>query len=63
MRIETDKNIGYVQLVPIGEDKLEIGYHVAKPFTRNGYATTYQKHIGIGSRKNWIFYYLKSFSS
>lgn len=36
---ETDKNIGYVQLVPIGEGKWEIGYHVAKPFTRNGYAT------------------------
>ena len=27
---EDDKNIGYVQLVPIGEGKWEIGYHVAK---------------------------------
>ena len=34
-----EKNIGYVQLVPIGEGKWEIGYHVAKPYTRKGYAT------------------------
>ena len=34
-----NKNIGYVQLVPIGEDKWEIGYHVAKPYTCKGYAT------------------------
>ena len=32
-------NIGYVQLVPIGEGKWEIGYHVAKPYTCRGYAT------------------------
>ncbi len=31
-------NIGYVQLVPI-EDGWEIGYHIAKKFTGNGYAT------------------------
>ena len=36
---ETDTNIGYVQLVPIGEGKWEIGYHIAKPYTGNGYAT------------------------
>ncbi len=36
---EGDKNIGYVQLVPIGEGKWEIGYHVAKPYTCMGYAT------------------------
>ena len=36
---EGDKNIGYVQLVPIGEGKWEIGYHVAKAYTGNGYAT------------------------
>ena len=36
---DTDKNIGYVQLVPIGEGKWEIGYHVAKAFTNKGYAT------------------------
>ena len=34
-----DKNIGYVQLVPIGDSKWEIGYHVAKPYTCKGYAT------------------------
>ena len=34
-----DKNIGYVQLVPIGEGKWEIGYHVAKEYTCKGYAT------------------------
>lgn len=33
------KNIGYVQLVPIGDGKWEIGYHVAKAFTGKGYAT------------------------
>ncbi len=36
---DEDKNIGYVQLVPIGEGKWEIGYHVAKAFTGKGYAT------------------------
>ena len=34
-----NKNIGYVQLVPIGEGKWEIGYHIAKQYTGNGYAT------------------------
>ena len=33
------KNIGYVQLVPIGDGKWEIGFHVAKEFTGKGYAT------------------------
>ena len=32
------RHIGHVQAVPIPEG-WEIGYHVAKPFTRNGYAT------------------------
>jgi len=32
------QNIGYVQAVPIFEG-WEIGYHVARPFTGNGYAT------------------------
>lgn len=36
---DENKNIGYVQLVPIGEGKWEIGYHVAKAYTRKGYAT------------------------
>lgn len=31
-------NMGYVQLVPIN-DGYEVGYHIAKKYTRNGYAT------------------------
>ena len=31
-------NIGYVQLIPI-TDGFEVGYHIAKPYTCNGYAT------------------------
>lgn len=34
-----DTNIGYVQVVPISEGVWEIGYHVAKKYTGNGYAT------------------------
>ena len=33
------ENIGYVQLVPIGGGKWEIGYHIAERYTGNGYAT------------------------
>lgn len=33
-----DNNIGYVQLVPI-EEGWEIGYHIAKKYAGNGYAT------------------------
>lgn len=33
------ENIGYVQLVPLGDGKWEIGYHIAKRYTGNGYAT------------------------
>ena len=33
------KNIGYVQLVPIGGGTWEIGYHIAKRYTGSGYAT------------------------
>ena len=36
---ETDDNIGYVQLCPIDDDKWEVGYHIAKKHTGNGYAT------------------------
>ena len=36
---DTGKNIGYVQLVPIGDEKWEIGYHIAKAYTGQGYAT------------------------
>ena len=33
-----NENIGYVQLAPI-EDGWEIGYHIAKQYTGNGYAS------------------------
>ena len=33
------KNIGYVQMAPIGNGIWEIGYHIAKQYTGNGYAT------------------------
>ncbi len=33
------KNIGYVQLCQIDDGAWEIGYHIAKQFTGNGYAT------------------------
>ena len=36
---ETKDNIGYVQLCPIGNGNWEIGYHIAKKYTGNGYAT------------------------
>ncbi|MBR3032430.1 MAG: GNAT family N-acetyltransferase [Clostridiales bacterium] len=36
---DEEKNIGYVQFVPIDGGKWEIGYHVAKAYTGNGYAT------------------------
>ena len=39
IRKEDNKNIGYVQLVPVEDGKWEIGYHVAKVYTGNGYAT------------------------
>lgn len=32
-------NIGYVQAVPMDDDKWEVGYHIAKDFAGNGYAT------------------------
>ena len=32
-------NIGYVQMVPIGSRRWEIGYHIAQQYTGNGYAT------------------------
>ena len=34
-----NRNIGYVQLVPTGNGHWEIGYHIAKKHTGNGYAT------------------------
>ena len=36
---ESRENIGYVQLCPIGSGEWEIGYHIAKKYTGNGYAT------------------------
>ena len=33
------ENIGYVQLVPLGDGSWEIGYHIAKKYTGKGYAT------------------------
>ena len=33
------ENIGYVQLAPLGNGSWEIGYHIAKKHTGNGYAT------------------------
>ncbi len=38
MLIKGGANIGYVQLVPI-EEGFEVGYHVAKNYTGQGYAT------------------------
>lgn len=35
----TKDNIGYVQLCPIDNGKWEIGYHISKKYTGNGYAT------------------------
>ena len=36
---DDNKNIGYVQLVPMDDGNWEIGYHVAKAYTCKGYAT------------------------
>lgn len=36
---ETNKNVGYVQLVPLEDGMWEVGYHIAKKYTGNGYAT------------------------
>lgn len=36
---ETRDNIGYVQLCPIENDNWEVGYHIGKKYTGNGYAT------------------------
>jgi len=36
--LHNDEYIGHIQAVPIEQD-WEIGYHIAKPFTGNGFAT------------------------
>ena len=40
--LKTGENIGYVQLVNIGEG-WELGYHIAKAYTGHGYATEASK--------------------
>lgn len=35
----TQENVGYVQLCPVDDGVWEVGYHVAKKYTGNGYAT------------------------
>ena len=37
--LKNGTNVGYVQAVPFGEREWEIGYHIAKQYTGNGYAT------------------------
>ena len=37
--LKNGENIGYVQAAPLGDNKWEIGYHIAKNHTGNGYAT------------------------
>lgn len=32
-------NIGYVQAIEIGDNEYEVGYHIAKKYTGNGYAS------------------------
>lgn len=36
---QTGENIGYVQIIPFEDNRWEIGYHIAKPYVGNGYAT------------------------
>lgn len=36
--LKNGTNVGYVQLIPI-KDGYEVGYHIAKEYTCNGYAT------------------------
>ena len=38
MLLKDETNVGYVQLVPI-EEGYEVGYHIGKQYTKNGYAT------------------------
>lgn len=36
---DTSANVGYVQLCPLDDGNWEVGYHIAKKYTRRGYAT------------------------
>ncbi len=39
LRKADGQNLGYVQMVPLGDGAWEIGYHIAKKHTGNGYAS------------------------
>lgn len=39
LRVADGAHLGYIQLVPMREQVWEVGYHIAQPFTRQGYAT------------------------
>lgn len=52
---DTEENIGYVQMVPLDDGRWEIGYHIAKRFTGNGYATeAVRAFIPVIAEKNGI---------
>lgn len=36
---DSKENIGYVQLAPVDDGEWEVGYHIGKKFTGNGYAS------------------------
>ena len=46
---ETQDNVGYVQLCPIDNGNWEIGYHIGKKYTGNGYAT---EAVGAFAQRN-----------
>lgn len=37
--LKNGTNLGYVQAVPMDDDKWEVGYHIAKTYAGKGYAT------------------------
>ena len=39
IRKQDGSNIGYVQIVPMEDGNCEVGYHIAKAYAGNGYAT------------------------
>ena len=50
--LKTGENVGYVQLVPIPEG-WEVGYHVAKRYTGNGYATEAVRAFLPAAAEQW----------
>ena len=50
---DENRNIGYVQLVLIGESKWEIEYHVAKPYTRKGCNRSSNSISSCYGKKGW----------